>query len=193
MDKDVKPYKQRGNTCTIVCIMMVLEYYKKIEKANWYDERKLYKKYSSKYMAGTPFSAAAFELSKKGLNTTLFHSEKEIFTNKNKVIDENIFELALREYKEYLDIAKKVGTKVINGVEINSDFIKAEINKDNLVILAGELIGGYHSILITGYNNDNFIVCDPLYKDKQLVTKEELEQFMDTKIGKWCISVKSNN
>ena len=108
-------------------------------------------------------------------------------------MNDDVFELALREYKEYIDVAKKVGTKVINSVDINSDFIKEELNKDNLVILAGELIGGYHSILITGYNNDNFIVCDPLYKDKQLGKKEELEEFMDTKIGKWCISVKSDN
>ena len=30
MDKNVKPYKQKGDTCAIVCMLMVLEYYKKI-------------------------------------------------------------------------------------------------------------------------------------------------------------------
>ena len=37
MIKEIKPYKQRGDTCAICCLMMVLEYYGKIEKANWYD------------------------------------------------------------------------------------------------------------------------------------------------------------
>lgn len=37
MDKNVRPYKQRGNICAIACMMMVLEYYKVITKANWYD------------------------------------------------------------------------------------------------------------------------------------------------------------
>ena len=62
MDKDVRPYKQRGDTCAIACMMMVLEYYKVIPKANWYDERRLYRLYGSKYMDGTPFSALAVSL-----------------------------------------------------------------------------------------------------------------------------------
>lgn len=78
MKKDVKPYKQRGNTCAIVCMMMVLEYYDIIEKANWYDENK-------------------------------------------------------------------------------------------------------------------FIVCDPLYKMKQMRTFEEIDNFMNTSIGKWFISVNNKN
>ena len=81
MEKDVKPYKQRGNTCAIVCMMMVLEYYDIIEKANWYDERKLYKKYGSKYINGTPFSALAFHLAKKGLDTTIYHEDQNLFKN----------------------------------------------------------------------------------------------------------------
>ena len=40
MNKKVRPYKQRGDTCAIVCMMMVLEYYKIMEKSggtyeNW--------------------------------------------------------------------------------------------------------------------------------------------------------------
>ena len=192
MNKDVKPYKQRGDTCAIACLMMVLEYYGKIEKANWYDERRLYRIYGSKYMAGTPFSAIAYNLTKKGLNTTIYHSEKDIFTNKNKVLSDIDFEFAMKEYKEHLDVAKSLGTQIKNGININIKLIKEELKKDNLVILAGELLGGYHAILISGYNNDKYIVCDPIYKNKQERTEEELENFMNTGIGKWFISVNNN-
>ena len=189
MDKDVKPYKQRGDTCAIACLMMVLEYYGKMEKANWYDERRLYKIYGSKYIAGTPFSAIAYNLAKKGLNTTIYHSEQDIFTNKNKVLSDSDFEFAMKEYKEYLEMAKSFGTEIKNGININTKLLKKEIESDNLIILAGELVGGYHAILITGYINDKYIVCDPLYKNKQEMTEDELENFMNTNIGKWFISV----
>ena len=73
MNKNVKPYKQRKDTCAIACMMMVLEYYGVIEKANWYDERRLYRIYGSKYLSGTPFSALAFHLAKNCLKTTIYH------------------------------------------------------------------------------------------------------------------------
>ena len=43
--------------------------------------------------------------------------------------------------------------------------------------------------MLTGYNQDGFMVCDPLYKTKQRKTYVEIEKFMDTSIGKWFISV----
>ena len=43
-------------------------------------------------------------------------------------------------------------------------------------------------------NNENkFIVCDPLYKMKQMRTFEEIDNFMNTSIGKWFISVNNKN
>ena len=114
MDKDVRPYKQRGDTCAIVCMMMVLEYYKVISKANWYDERRLYRLYGSKYMDGTPFSALAFYLSKNGLETTICHESKELFKNDQGVVDQADFKFAMDEYKDYLKYAENNGTKVVN-------------------------------------------------------------------------------
>lgn len=189
MEKNVRIYKQRGDTCAIACMMMVLEYFKIIEKANWYDERRYYKMYGSKYMGGTPFSALAFHLSKKGLNTTLYHEDLNLFNNKQGIIKEEIFKLAMAEYIEILDRAKLCGTSVINGIKINSKTIKDELKKGNLIIAAGEVKGVFHAILISGYDNNKFIVCDPLFKMKQYKTDEELERFMNTSIGKWFISV----
>ena len=189
MDKNVRPYKQRGDTCAIVCMMMILEYYKIIPKVNWYDERRLYRIYGSKYMPGTPFSALAFYMAKNGLETTICHENKSLFKNEQAIIDNNEFNLAMDEYKEYLKYAENFGAKVVKGLNITVNILKQKLQVGNLVILAGEIPNGYHAILLTGYDQDKFIVCDPLYKVKQNRTFEEIETFMNTNIGKWFISV----
>ena len=193
MDKDIKPYKQRGDTCAIACLMMVLEYYKIMDKANWYDERRLYKIYGSKYMAGTPFSALAFHLSKNGLDIAIYHSDKNLFNNDKNVLSENDFNLAMDEYKTYLDRAILKGTNVVNEINIDARLLKENLKDGKVIILAGEVLDSYHAILISGYNNDKFIVCDPLYKKKQLKTANELNKFMDTSIGKWFIAIGDKN
>ena len=189
MYKNVRPYKQRGNTCAIVCMMMVLEYYKIIPKANWYDERRLYRLYSSKYMDGTPFSALALYMSKNGLETTICHEYQELFKNDLGVVDQDDFKFAIDEYKEYLKYAENNGTKIMNGIDITIDILKQKLQNGDLIILAGEILGAYHAILLTGYDQDGFKVCDPLYKTKQNKTFDEIERFMNTSIGKWFISV----
>lgn len=189
MVKDVRPYKQRWNTCAIVCMLMVLEYYKVIERANWYDERRLYKIYGSKYMSGTPFSALAFHMAKNGLNTFIYHESENLFENNCNALSKNDFECALEEYKEFLNYAENNGTKILNGILISIDLLKEKLQEDNLVILAGEISGVYHAILLVGYDNNSFVVCDPMYKTKQIRTFEEIENFMNTSIGKWFIAV----
>ena len=192
MDKNVKPYKQKGDTCAIVCMLMVLEYYKKIEKINWYEERRLYRIYGSKYMSGTPFSAIAYHMSRNGLNTTIYHEDKNLFNNNKNVMDKNLFDLAMNEYKEYLTYAEKEGTRILNGIKIDVNILKEKLQEGNLIILAGSIKNIYHAILLTGYDNENFKVCDPLYKTKQTRTYNEIEQFINTDIGKWFIAVNNN-
>lgn len=189
MDKDVRPYRQRGDTCAIVSMMMVLEYYEIIPKANWHDERRLYKIYGSKYMSGTPFSALAFYMSKKGLETTICHENQELFKNNQGVIDQYNFKFTMDEYKEYLKYAENYGAKIVNGINITVDVLKQKLQNGDLIILAGEIPGAYHAILLTGYDQNGFKVCDPLYKTKQNRTFDEIEKFMNTSIGKWFISV----
>ena len=189
MEKNVKPYKQRGDTCAIACMMMALEYFGVMQKANWYDEKRYYRIYGSRYMSGTPFSALAFHFSKNGIDTTLYHEDPNLFNNNNKVLSDENFELAMSEYVEMLDRAKLEGTKVVNGIKINSQFLKEELQKGNLVIIAGEIPGGYHAILLSGYDKNKFIVCDPLLKTKQLKSHDEIDRFMNTSIGKWFISI----
>lgn len=55
--------------------------------------------------------------------------------------------------------------------------------------MAGELSDVYHAILLIGYSELGFSVCNPLYKAKQIRTFEEIENFMNTSVGKWFIAV----
>ena len=192
MDSNIRPYKQRGDTCAIVCMMMALEYYGIIDKANWYDERRLYRIYGSRYMSGTPFSAIAYHMAKNGLNTTIYHSSNNLFDNSIGAINENVFNFAINEYKEYLERAKLKGMKVVNGIDINSDLLIELLRDGNLLILAGSLTVNYHAILISSYEDNNFVVCDPLYKTKKTRSIEEIEEYMNTNIGKWFIAVNNS-
>lgn len=189
LEKNIKSYKQRGNTCAIACMLMVLEYYKVIPKADWHYERKYFKSYHSRYIDGTPFSALAYHFAKNNLYTEMIHSEINMFDNSNKLLSDDIFEKTMEEYKEYLRYAEEKGAKIINGLNINGEMLKQKIEEGKLVILAGQINNYLHAILLCGYENNNFIVCDPLYKQKQLKIKEEIELFMNTDIGKWCVTV----
>ena len=193
MDKDVRIYKQRGDTCAIACMMMALEYFGVMEKANWYDEKRYYRIYGSKYMSGTPFSALAFHFAKNGLDTSLYHEELNLFNNNKGALSKENFQFAMSEYTEMLDRAKMTGANIINGIKINSQLIRKKLENGNIVIVAGEISGAYHAILISGYSDDKFIVCDPLFKTKQIKTQEELDAFMNTSIGKWFISVNNKS
>ena len=54
-------------------------------------------------MSGTPFSALAFYMAKKGLKTKIFHEYEELFVNDKKAINQDDFKYAVEEYKEYLE------------------------------------------------------------------------------------------
>ena len=189
MECEIKPYKQRGNTCAIACMLMILEYLNIIPKANWELEKKYYRIYKSHYMDGTPFSALTWHFAKNNIKTIIIHSEQEIFTNKNNILSSDIYENTLNEYKDFLSRAQEKGVIVLNGIQINCDMLIKSLKEKKLIILAGQLADSFHAILLCSYENDSFIVCDPLFRHKQVKTREQIENFMNTKIGKWCILV----
>ena len=189
MDKDIKPYKQKGMTCAIACMLMVLEYFGLISKADWILEKKYYRIYHSKYMEGTPFSALAWHFAKNGLETEIIHSEHDFFDNSSHTLSDTIFEEAMSEYKGFIKIALEKGAKVINGVDINCTMLKRYIEEGKMIIAAGQCSTMLHAILIFGYNENGFLVCDPLYGKKQVKTNKEITSFIQTSIGKWCVVV----
>lgn len=188
MGKDIKHYKQNGNTCAICCMLMVLSYYNVIDKINWYDERRLYRIYKSKYIDGVPFSAILYHLSKNNLDVSIYHSENSLFKN-NNVFNDEMFDLLLNEYNEFLNNAIKYSAKVYKEVNINIKLLKEKLNENNLIILAGMVDNIYHSILLSECVDNGFIVHDPLDKDKKIMSYNEINNYMNTNIGKWFIVV----
>lgn len=186
----IKPYKQHRNNCAIACMLMILEYYQIISKANYFYEKEYEKRYHSRYMDGTPFSAIAYHLSKNHLKVKLIHSEQAYFTNQTHFLPASAFQNTMQEYQSYLNGIIEKNGKVLTGIDMTISFLKEQLTSGYLVMLAGMNGNILHAILICGYDFDQFIICDPLCKKQQLFTCEEIEQFMDTPIGKWCIVVK---
>ncbi len=192
LEYHIIPYKQHRNNCAIACMLMVLEYYKIILKANYFYEKDYEKRYHSRYMDGTPFSAIAYHLSKNHLNVQLIHSEKEYFTNQAQFLPDSVFQNTMQEYQNYLKGIIETGGEVKTGVDMTISFIQEQLQNGYLIILAGMIGKALHAILICGYDFDKFIICDPLYKKRQPKSQDELETFMSTPIGKWCILVKND-
>ena len=190
--KNIKPYKQNGNTCAICCMLMIYEYFNIINKPNKLYEREYYRKYKSKYINGVHYSLVTYQFAKKGLKVKLIHSEKNMFKN-NNYFDNKLFNNLMEEYNSYINAALEEGTELENGTIINVNLLKEYLNNDNLIILAGQVNNILHSILLIEYENNKFIVCDPLFKEIQYRTSNEIELFMNTPIGKWCIIISGFN
>ena len=112
-------------------------------------------------MSGTPFSALAFHMAKNGLDTTIYHENIDLFSNENGMLNNTDFELTMKEYKKYLVFAEKRGAKILNGINITTDLLKEKLKEGKSVILAGEIYDCYHAILLTGYDEKVFKICDP--------------------------------
>ena len=186
----ITPYKQHRYNCAIACLLMILEYKKIIPKATYFYEKEYEKRYYSRYMEGTPFSAIAYHLSKNHLKVKLVHSEKDYFTNANQFLPDSVFQNTMKEYQSYLQGVIENGGVVETHISITIAFLQEQLNHGYVIVLAGMSGKVLHEIVLCGYESDNFVVCDPFYKKQQLHPCEEIEKFMDTSIGKWCILVK---
>lgn len=190
MCKDIKLYRQHGPTCAIASSMMLMNYYGVMDKCNRLVERELYRKYKSKLIDGAHFSGIARYLQKKGINVELLHSESQYFSNNKGYIPNMEYKYILNEYKSFIENSD---VKTFCNVNINPDFIHKALENGKIIMLAGNSGKELHSILVCGYNNNQFFVCDPLMKEKKLISCEELKKYMDTPIGKWCIVSEKQN
>lgn len=190
MKKNVNCYKQKGSTCSICSMLMVLDYYKKLNIPKWYFERKYYKIYKSKYTIGTPLSAVCYHLAKNNFECKLFHSENTIFKNDN-YMNEELFNNLLSEYKEFITLSEFKGAQVKNGININIDLLKRYLNSNYFIILSGMVNNSLHNVLLIGYDESNFYVCDPLYKKESIWDNKKVKEFIKTPIGSWCLMIRN--
>ena len=141
-------------------------------------------------MIGTPFSTIAEYLSKKDFDIEVIHSDKNLFHNDNSYLDNGTFIIGMNEYKQHLDKAIKNGVELTTDCEISADLIREKLKNNNMVMLAGHCGYYLHAELVCGYDNDNFIVFDPLKGCKKKMSEEELIRYSKTPIGEWCLSIK---
>lgn len=130
---NITPYQQHKNNCAIACMLMTLEYNKIIPKVNYFYEKEYEKRYHSRYMDGTPFSAIAYHLSKNHLKVKLIHSEKKYFTNQAQFLPDSVFQNTMKEYQSYLKEIIENDGEVKTEIDITISFLKNNYKMDILL------------------------------------------------------------
>lgn len=190
-EKNVKPYQQTADTCGASCLMMAMHYFGESDLTQ-VKENHFHVRSKSTYLEGNHFSALAKEAARAGLETILVHSETAMFKNEG-LFNDDFFKILMKEYGDYLLGAQKYGTKILNGENIDYQSIKKYLEDNYLVLIAGHLGKVLHTVLAVGYNEEGLIVCDPLEKGKEVVSKDNLEEFVETPIGKWILSIRKDH
>ena len=196
MRKKIRFYKQHSmETCGPACMLILLDLYGKIEYPTQKQEMKLYSLYRSKAFKGVNGAAIANCLSKNGLTVHLAHSSVEMMENHSGYFTDEQYIALLAEYRA--EAAKcDDKTDISTGVGITCDTLRQELDAGRQIILETIIPGDadgihdhvLHWVVVHGYEEDLFHVCDPLSSKIKLTTKE-LDQFMDTPIGKIYIAV----
>lgn len=189
MCKNVNTYRQTDDTCAIVCMMSVLEYFDKIKKMDRKQEIDFYRQLKSKVLIGTPFSSIAEYLVNNDFSVELIHSDKNLFHNNNYLKTE-IFNLGMNEYRHYLNKAINGGAELTTCCELTPDLIRNKLKQNQFVMLAGNHGIYLHSILVCGYDKENFIALDPSTGKIEYKTSDEISRFLKTPIGEWGLIIK---
>lgn len=199
MRKKIRFYKQHSmETCGSACILMLLDLYEKIYYPTQKQEMKLYSLYRSRVFPGVNGAAIANCLSKNALTVHLVHSSSQMMENREEYFSDKLFTELLAEYQAETE-------KCIDRIQVstNSDItcttLRQELDAGRQIILETIIPGDadnihdhvLHWIILYGYESDFFLVCDPL-SSKIKLTATELENFMDTPIGKIYIAVSEN-
>ena len=196
MRKKLRFYKQHSmETCGPACMLMLLDLYGKIEYPTPKQEMKLYSLYRSKAFKGVNGAAIANCLSKNGLNVHLAHSSAEMMDNRGGYFTDELYTALLAEYRA--EAAKCDGKiEISTGVGITCDTLRQELDAGRQIILETIIPGDadgihdhvLHWVVVYGYEDDLFCVCDPFSSKIKLTTKE-LEGYMDKPIGRIYIAV----
>jgi hypothetical protein len=190
-NRHVIPFRQSGLTCTAACLTMIASHFNLVERREKF-EMEVAEASKSKIAIGQHYSGVASKAVELGLEVVLAHSSPTLFDNTSHWIPANIFTSLVAEYNSYLSIVvNNPLLRVEKGATIDAQNLKQYIKDGYLVIVAG-LIGNdtLHSQLLVGYNQNGFIVVDPLIGKSQQKSKHSVESFMQTPIGSWIMAVR---
>ena len=197
MRKKVRSFRQHTReTCGIACILMLLDYYRRVQYPTRKMELNLYQRYRSRAFRGLPGSFAADCLSKNGLQVELLHSAPEYMENREDYYEEALYTALLREYKSGVErCAHRVTHR--RNVELDSEVLKTQLSEGKLVmvqcIVPGDADGIHthtlHWVLVYGWDAEGFLVCDPNF-GKCRIPEEEMEGYMDAPVGRLFLTVR---
>lgn len=194
MLKDVTHLQQKEDECSSTSLAMACSRLLDGQSTETLPNliRTAHEKSVAKGMPGEMYSGLASFAQESGLNTTLVHSEQDLFSNKQERIPQDLFGELVEQYKGLLSEAVINGSIVQTGVDINNKVIKPYLEAGNLVVLALELPNHIlHSVLVVGYEDGLFMYHDPL--DHKGVRKEkfygELEDMAKTSVGSWFLAL----
>jgi hypothetical protein len=185
-NKEIKPKRQYGLTCTAACAAMVEAFSREVEPTD--EIERLYDKAAtSKFTDGQHYSKIASLLAERGVSVELRHELEGRF--RQGELPKRLFDQLMEEYLEGIDACKKAGVKETNGGIIDSKTVENILREGKVIILAGQLQSGlYHSVLIVGMKNSKFRLIDPLYGSYRTWRSREVEKFSTTDIGKWLLA-----
>lgn len=203
MNKEIKFYKQHtAKSCGASCILMLQQHYCGIPMSPG-REKQIYDLYhcrakcepGGEEYGGILAAAIANAMSAKKVDVHLIHSSPNMMDNKGGYFSDYLYEEMMKSYREELGYCEK-DIKITTGAAITCQTLKQELDKGRLLVVETIVPGdvdGIHSqvlhwVLVYGYEKDTFFVCDPGY-DKIELTEAELDGYMNTPIGKICISV----
>lgn len=194
--RKIRFFRQHSlETCGISCILMVLDYYKKVEYPTARQERRLYALYRCRAFKGTLAPAIAECLSKNALAVQIWHSSEDYLDNRDGYYPEPLYRAILDEYKNtVLRIGDRV--QIETGCVFSPDWYRERLDRGKLLIVQcvvpGDADGMHdrtlHWILIYGRRDGEFLACDPL-SSKITLTEEELKMYTDTPVGSVCVVI----
>ena len=202
MRKKIRFFKQHTlETCGAACMLMLLDYYGKVEYPTAKMEMKLYSLYRSRAFKGMNGGEAARCLARNGLSVHLMHSSAAMMENRDGYFPEELYRALFSEYREAVEKCAD-SVRFTTCAVLNCETLKQELDAGRQVmvqcIVPGDADGMHdhvlHWVVVHGYDGDAFLVCDPL-SSKIRISAEAMEVYMDSPIGRiWvCVGAPTEN
>lgn len=194
-EAETEPQKYRLETCGICCALILLDLYGKTEYPTPKQKHKLYDLYRWETFKGTTGPALAQLLAWNGLHVRLLQSFRDLPENRDGYFSPELYELLKQEWHTR---AAACGENVQfeTCADLSCDTLKQELEKGRQVIVQTLIPGNadgihdhtLHWIVVYGYRDDTFLVCDP-NSTMTYFTREEMAAYIDTPIGRIFLTV----
>ena len=135
MRKKIRFYRQHSmETCGSACMLMLLDFYKRVKYPTVKQERKLYSLYRSKAFLGMNGAAIANCLSRNDLSVHLMHSSFQMMENRDGYFSQELYLALLSEYRAEVEkCADRI--QLTTGAEICCDTLRQALAADKQIIV----------------------------------------------------------